>query len=100
LNTGLDSFSNPADIGPLYPFPGTEVPLAIIGIALWILFHVLQTREENREWIEADEKFDERRLLPGIDEPAHIAEMNAATAAPSAQTPRAPSTPSSAPPED
>ncbi len=71
MPTGLQSFANPADIGPLYPFPGTEVPLAIIGIALWILFHVLQTREENRKWDEADAAFDAKILLPGSDEPPH-----------------------------
>ncbi len=69
MNTGLTSFSNPADIGPLYPFPGTEVPLAIIGIALWILFHILAHREENREWSEADAAFDADLLLPGTGEP-------------------------------
>ena len=47
--------------------------LAIIGIALWILFHVLATKEENREWDEADRAFDAERLLPGVDEPAHLA---------------------------
>ncbi|CAN5545203.1 hypothetical protein BH20CHL7_BH20CHL7_15360 [soil metagenome] len=72
MNTGLTSFSNPGDIGPLYPFPGTEVPLAIIGIALWILFHVLATREENREWDEAEAAFDASILLPGSDEPPHL----------------------------
>ncbi len=73
MNTGLDSFSNPGDIGPLYPFVGSEVILVVIGVALWILFHVLATREENREWEEADRAFDANRLLPGIDEPAHVA---------------------------
>lgn len=71
MNTGLTSFSDPANIGPLYPFPGTEVPLAILGIALWILFHIVSTREENREWDHADKAFDADLLLPGSDEPPH-----------------------------
>ena len=69
MNTGLTSFSDPANIGPLYPFPGTEVPLAIIGIALWILFHIVAHREESREWSEADDAFDADLLLPGTGEP-------------------------------
>lgn len=73
MNTGLDSFSNPEAIEELYPFVGTEVLLVIVGVALWLLFHVLATREENREWDEADRAFDAARLLPGIDEPAHLA---------------------------
>ena len=73
MNTGLDSFSNPGGIEALYPFVGSEVILVVIGVALWILFHVVSTREENREWEEADRAFDANRLLPGIDEPAHLA---------------------------
>jgi len=73
MRTGIDSWSNPGDIGPIYPFAGTEVPLVIIGVALWIAFHVLQTMGENREWNEAEEAFDPLLLLPGADEPAHVA---------------------------
>lgn len=72
MPTGLQSFNDPASIGPLYPFAGTEVPLAIIGIALWILFHILHAREESREWDQAESAFDERVLLPGADEPGHM----------------------------
>lgn len=51
--TGLDSFTNPQDIGALYPLQGLEIPLAIGGVVLWILWHVKQTREENRDYDEA-----------------------------------------------
>jgi len=85
MNTGLDSFSNPGAIEALYPFVGTEVLLVIVGVALWLLFHVLAEREETREWEEADKAFDANRLLPGIDEPAHLAE--AAMASPEYRQP-------------
>lgn len=69
--TGIDSFANPGDIGPIYPFVGTEVALAIVGIVLWIAWHVLQNRDESREWVEAEEAFDEA-LLPGsVAPPEH-----------------------------
>ncbi len=64
---GLDT--NTSDSS--YPSPGTEIPLAIIGIALWVLFHILSTRAENREWDHADKAFDADLLLPGSDEPPH-----------------------------
>ncbi len=54
MNTGLDSFADPANITALYPFVGTEVPLAIIGFVLWIAWHVVTAREENRQWDELD----------------------------------------------
>ena len=71
MATGVQSFSNPGEIGPLYPFPGSEVALAIIGIVLWIAWHWIQNRQESQEWTEASEAFDERLLLPGAGEPHH-----------------------------
>lgn len=59
MNTGVTSFSNPAELGPLYPFPGTEVPLAIIGVVLWIAWHVLHHRGESRELDDGMERFDQ-----------------------------------------
>jgi hypothetical protein len=50
MGTGLDSFADPQNIGPLYPFAGTEVALAVIGILLWIGWHVRQIMTENREY--------------------------------------------------
>ena len=41
------------DIGAIYPFQGSEVLLVIIGLAFWIGWHIIQTRQENAE-IESD----------------------------------------------
>lgn len=49
MGTGLDSFTNPQDIGVLYPFAGSEVFLAVLGILLWLAWHVAQIVGENRE---------------------------------------------------
>lgn len=49
VSTGLDSFENPQDIGPLYPFEGLEVLFAVIAFALWLLWHVAHIRAESRE---------------------------------------------------
>ncbi len=37
------------DVGAIYPFQGLETLLVIIGIALWIGWHVWQIRHENSE---------------------------------------------------
>ncbi len=47
------------DIGAIYPFQGTEVLLVIVGLAFWIIWHVVQMRHENAE-IESDMKADKR----------------------------------------
>ena len=36
-------------VGPIYPFVGSEVVLWIVGLVIWIGFHILGTRIENRE---------------------------------------------------
>ena len=49
VSTGLDSFSNPSEIGPLYPFVGAEWFFVLLAVVLWLLWHVLQIRLENRD---------------------------------------------------
>jgi hypothetical protein len=53
MSTGLTSFSDPSQIGALYPFPGVEVLLVVLAFVLWIGWHALQTNAENREYREA-----------------------------------------------
>lgn len=59
MGTGLDSFTNPENIGPLYPFAGTEVVLAVVGIVLWIGWQVRQMMIENREYARATARYRE-----------------------------------------
>lgn len=37
-------------IGPLYPFAGTEIYWVIFGFAFWILWHVWQASMESRNY--------------------------------------------------
>jgi hypothetical protein len=53
METGVNSFTAPAELGALYPFLGTEVLLVILGLALWIGWHVLDVRGEGKEFEEA-----------------------------------------------
>ncbi len=41
-----------SQIGPIYPMVGTEVILFLVGLAFWLLFHVMQARIEKREFEE------------------------------------------------
>ena len=58
FSTGLDSFSNPSEIGPLYPFVGYEWLFVVAGVVLWILWHVAQIRMENRDNARAVETYE------------------------------------------
>jgi hypothetical protein len=52
------------DVGAIYPFQGTEMLLVIVGLAFWIGWHIIQTRQESAEIasdIAADRSGDETR---------------------------------------
>lgn len=57
---------NISDIGPLYPFVGSEVFWFIVGFALWILWHVLQIAQEKRTHREEVQRFGKREVLEKI----------------------------------
>ena len=68
MGTGLDSFTDPQNIGPLYPFAGSEIPLAVIGILLWIAWHVQQIRTENREYTRATTLYREVGMVRALQQ--------------------------------
>jgi hypothetical protein len=43
---------NIADIGPIYPFVGSEWLWFVIGVAVWIVWQIWQIRHENRTYAE------------------------------------------------
>jgi len=53
-----------ADIGPMYPFVGTEMIWVIVGVVFWLAWHVIQAKKESREWEEDLRKFGGKQL-PG-----------------------------------
>ncbi|MDH3412302.1 MAG: hypothetical protein OEM98_07445 [Gammaproteobacteria bacterium] len=62
---------NISDIGPIYPFVGSEVFLWILGLVLWIAWHVIETKRENRTYEEEVRKYGDpenlRRLISEED---------------------------------
>ena len=37
-------------LGAIYPFAGTEGILAFVGIAFWVVWHIIQIRKEGTEF--------------------------------------------------
>ena len=59
FSTGLDSFSNITEIGPMYPFENLEWLFVLIGVLLWLGWHALQIRNETREEQEAVRAYEQ-----------------------------------------
>jgi hypothetical protein len=68
MTTGnfVDWTGNVADLGPLYPFVGWEWIFLVIGLALWIIWHIAQIRMENKELREHAEAHGDRDSLTDI----------------------------------
>ena len=49
--TGIESWAvDLKDIGAIYPFQGGEELFVIVGVLLWLGWHVVQMRAENEEY--------------------------------------------------
>ena len=62
------------DIGPMYPMVGAEGVLVIIGVAAWIVWHVIQAKRENREYEEQIGKYggpESLKRLIAEEDPKH-----------------------------
>ena len=64
MSTGLETWNQSIlDIGPAYPFAGTEMLLAIVGIASWIIWHIVQIKSENQTYEEEKRAFSDKKKL-------------------------------------
>ncbi len=64
---GLESWAvDLKDVGAVYPFQGSETLMVVVGVALWLLWHIVQTRAENAEMA------DEARHASDDDTKANI----------------------------
>lgn len=56
------------DVGAIYPFQGAEVVMVLIGVALWIVWHIVQLKNEAKE-IEYEKQHNHRKenIEHGVD---------------------------------
>jgi len=65
---GLDSWAvDLKDVGAIYPFQGSEVLLVIVGLAFWLIWHVMQARVEKQELEDAERDFNAEHSKASID---------------------------------
>lgn len=39
-----------ANVGAVYPWQGLEVIMVLVAVAAWIIWHIIQISQENREY--------------------------------------------------
>jgi hypothetical protein len=52
-----------ANIGAVYPWQGSELIMVIVAVALWILWHIVQLREEKAEYVEDIKKYGSKESI-------------------------------------
>ena len=49
--TGIENWAvDLKDVGAIYPFQGAEGLFVIVGVALWLTWHILQIRSEKQDY--------------------------------------------------
>jgi len=62
--TGIESWAvDLKDIGAIYPFQGSEGLMVIVGVALWLAWHVWCIRWERQRHNESVQKFGDQEIL-------------------------------------
>jgi len=67
--TGIESWAvDLKDVGAIYPFQGAEGLFVIAGVVLWLGWHVLQMRAENKDYEDQVSKFgDDATIAEALD---------------------------------
>lgn len=64
MSTGIETWNmNLLEIGPMYPFPGSEMLLALLGLASWVVWHIVQLKMENAKLADEEQTFSGPRKL-------------------------------------
>ena len=76
MNTGrIENWDGTiTDIGPIYPFVGSEMLMVILCLIFWIGWHVLQIRMENRTLEEEAQRLRQGNNLQQVLEAEHSPE--------------------------
>jgi flagellar biosynthesis regulator FlaF len=57
------------DIGAVYPWLGWEVIMVVVAIALWILWHIVQIRQENQDYADDIKRYGSKEnIKKALDE--------------------------------
>ncbi len=63
MSTGITSFANLDQLGPIYPMVGAEWLLFFIGFVIWIVWHIWQIAIEKYEHKEELKRWGDKEGL-------------------------------------
>ena len=74
MSTGIESWNvDLLTLGPMYPFPGSEMLWFVLGLASWLLWHWLQGRREGAvyrteaAWLSDPERLERAMLVSNAE---------------------------------
>lgn len=64
MSTGIENWvGTMTEVGPLYPFVGSEKLWLIVCVALWIIWHIWQTRIEKKQYEDEVRRYGDPETL-------------------------------------
>ena len=68
MSIGYDSWAvDLAEVGPIYPMQGWEVPMVIVGVIFWLAWHRIQFVRESEHLKKAKNIGDPAKVAKGLD---------------------------------
>lgn len=52
-----------ADIGAVYPWQGLELIMVLVAVAAWIIWHIVQIRQENDDYADDIARFGSKESI-------------------------------------
>ena len=51
------------DVAAVYPWAGWELIMVLVAIALWILWHIMQIRQENADYADDIKRYGSKESI-------------------------------------
>ncbi len=52
-----------ADVGAVYPWQGLELIMVLVAVAVWIIWHIVQIRQENGDYADDIARFGSKEAI-------------------------------------
>ncbi|MDF3416461.1 hypothetical protein HKX54_18720 [Sulfitobacter sp. M57] len=68
MSIGYDSWAvDLGEVGPIYPMQGWEIPMVVVGVIFWLVWHRLQFVQEGKDLEQAKQIADADKIAKAIE---------------------------------